>query len=742
MTGTVLALLVSAQVYSGAPQFQRLSFNLPVAGEGRAGTAIGLAGRMEYLRPDFLVASGGVDIRYGSQRIRAQRLELDLTNETVLAEGDVILDEGPRRLAGERLEYDLGTRTGTVYDAKATLGRDLYFYGAEMSKVGPDVYTVRDGVLTSCDSDQPAWSFRLSRARIVMEGFAKIYNTRMRVKKLPFLYAPFLMVPAKTERTSGFLTPSLGYSERRGGVVGASWFQTFGDSYDATLFGETYSEGIDTFGLEFRYAPVSGTYGYFGVDFVDDKNNLFGDPGEDGDLRWRVNWRHRSSELPLGLTAIVNHTDFSDFDFFRDFSRNFDSISVRRIQSSAFLQGSWGKHSGSLLFENQEQFIRSGLTRSRRQVPELEYRLRSTQIGDLPLYFSLAAGAHAFEIEATGVETVSYERLNVNPRLSVPLGTSWLSATVNVDGRAASYSDSLSRELNDQGNQEFTGESITRTVGAVSANIIGPSVSRVFHKGIGKWGKFKHVIEPRWDYLSSADFADQDLIPVFDQVDSGRVATELATFRFVNRLLAKPEDEDSPFGAREIMSFELSQSFSFKDDQPLTRFTVPDTDGDGMPEVLTLKESPISMQYRFRPSQTTSLDVSSSYNTLFNQFNRASVSGQKQFGASRFSLNYSALFDPMTGETQGSQIRFGSGLAFFRQRLQLLSQLNYDLEQSLLQQHSHVVAFNTQCWSMRLDLREFKSLVREDRDIRFSISLKNIGEFLDFNDSTRQNDVF
>ncbi len=739
MSGTILALILSAQIYSEMPQFQRLSFSLPVAVEDGGGTAIGLAGRMEYLRPDFIVASGGVDVKYGGQRIQAQRLEMDLTNQTVLAEGNVILDEGPQRMAGERLEYDLGSRTGTVYNARASLGRDLYFSGAEMSKVGPDVYTVRDGILTSCESENPAWSFRLSRARIVMEGFAKIYNTRMRVKKLPFLYAPFMMMPAKTERTSGFLMPNIGYSERRGSVLGLAWFQTLGDSYDATFEFDTYSEGVDAYGLEFRYKPLAGTEGYFSTQFVDDKNNLYGDPETAGELRWKVNWRHRSDNLPLGLTAIVNHTDFSDFNFFRDFSRNFDSIRVSQIRSSAFLQGSWGKHSGSLLFEQQEQLTGTGVVRSRRQLPELEYALRPTQIGGLPLYFSVGAGSHNFEFENSDTEAFSYQRANISPKLTVPFGTSWLSATLNASSRYATYTDSLS-EPDDSGSQTFTGESISQTLTTFSANIIGPSVSRVFHKGIGQWGKFKHVVEPRWDYVSAGEVDNQELIPQFDQLDRVGAAREVATFRFVNRLLAKPKDEDSPFGAREIMSLELSQSYSFQDDQPLTRFTVVDDDGNR--ETLTQQESPIGMQFRYRPSQTTSLDVSSTYNTLFNQFNRASLSGTKQVGASRYSLNYSTVFDPQTGETQTSFLRLGTGFGFFRQRLILGSSVNYDVELSELQYHSHVISFNTQCWSMRLDLRESKNNFREDRDIRFSIALKNIGNFLDLNDSTRENDNF
>lgn len=59
---------------------------------------------------------------------------------------------------------------------------------------------------------------------------------------------------------------------------------------------------------------------------------------------------------------------------------------------------------------------------------------------------------------------------------------------------------------------------------------------------------------------------------------------------------------------------------------------------------------------------------------------------------------------------------------------------------SLLQQHSHVIEFITQCWGLHLELREFNSIAREDRDIRFSISLKNIGNFIDLNSTTRATD--
>jgi hypothetical protein len=741
LSGTFIALVLAAQFYSGMDDFQRLSFSLPLA-DG-AGTAIGLAGRMEYLRPNYIVATGGVDVRYGSQRIQARRIEMDLTDETVLAEGDVILDEGPRRIAGQRMEFDLGSQTGTVYDAKASFGDDLYFYGAEMSKVGPDVYEVVDGILTACEKENPAWSFRLARARVVMEGFARIYNTTIRVKKLPLLYAPFMLVPAKTERAAGFLMPNLGYSQRYGTVIGAAWFQPFGDSYDATISGETYSEGINAGGLEFRYAPVLGTSGEFDSYVVQDSNNIFGDPGTEDELRWRIRWQHQSRNLPFGLSAVANITDFSDFNFFRDFSRNFNSITLRNIQSAGYLQGSWGKQSATLLVENQEQFITTGVVRSRRQLPELEYSLRSAQIGGLPIYFSTGAGLHSIEVETTGpdeTETIAFERAYVTPQISVPLGTTWLSATLSASGKAVWYTDSLCVP-DESGARVYTGESISQSSGAFAANIVGPSFSRVFHEGLGQWAKFKHVVEPRWDYNVTGEVDDEELIPRFDQIDNSSLATERVTFRLINRLLAKPED-DTLFGAREIMSLELLQSVSLKDDQPLTRFTLPADDPENPtdePLQLTLQESPIDLRYRYRPSLSTNVDVSTQFNTLFNQFNRASLTAGKQVGSSRYFLTYSNVFDPRTGDTVGSQVRLATAFTFLRERLRWQAGVNYDVVAGLLQQHSHAIQFITQCWGLHLDLREYKSLVREDRDIRFSISLRNVGNFIDINDSTRDN---
>jgi hypothetical protein len=78
-------------------------------------------------------------------------------------------------------------------------------------------------------------------------------------------------------------------------------------------------------------------------------------------------------------------------------------------------------------------------------------------------------------------------------------------------------------------------------------------------------------------------------------------------------------------------------------------------------------------------------------------------------------------------------------LTLWPSRLTLGSQVNYDFVLGLLQQMRHVLTYQAQCWGFVVEVRELRSLNREDRDIRFALSLKNIGTFLDLTSGTRHN---
>ena len=696
-------------------RLDRISFQVPFPEDKGGGTAVGTAGHLEYVREDYVVLSGGVELRFREYLFQAEKVAVDLKAEQITAEGDVIFDEGPKRLVGDTMFFDLDTETGTVTNAKAYVDPDIFFEGDEITKLGESRYRLVDGMVTSCLDKNPDWNLRVARGEVQLEGYAKSRHARFRIKKAPIFYFPYIAYPAKTERQSGFLFPNAGYSNQRGAVLGLAYFQTLGRSYDTTFLFDAYSKEYFALGNEFRYQPSENTAGHFEGQIVDDPN--------DPDLRWKVFYTHTSNNLPGGLQGVVRYQDFSDFDFFRDFERDFNNVSIRRLISSGYLTGSWGQQSLNVLLESNETFIVAGDTQTNRQLPEVQYNLRATQIWRLPVYLNLLSSANYINTERTDRFNRSWGRFDMGPSLTASLSTlPWLSATIGGGGRYTFWSDSFDRDTS-----ETTGESLTRTVTTASGAIVGPSFSRVFNGKVGAFSKFKHIIEPRWNYGFASDFDRAGEILQFDEVDRVQ-GFNVFSYNFINRLLAKRDVGDGvDEGTREIMSLEISQFFSLDDERPL--------DSGGVDE--DFKQSttgPISARYRFNPSQRASLEAKIDYSVLFDQLTSASVTGGMGVGKNHsVGLTWFTSFDRVSGETQRNQIRFYTGIGIWPNRFRVDAQVNYDFELSYLQSQRYVLSYFSQCFGIRLELREYQPNIfaEKERDFRFAITLKNIGTFLD-----------
>ena len=700
----------------------RISFQVPFPAEKGGGVAVGTAGGLQYVREDYVVATGGVELRFRDFVFQGETVAIDLKMEQITAEGDVILDQGPRRMVGDTLFFDLNTESGTLANAKAYVDPDIFFEGREITRLSEDRYRVVDGMVTSCIDDSPDWNFRMSRGEVELGGYAKISNARFRIKKMPIFYWPQMLYPANTERASGLLFPNLGYSEKRGGYLGLAYFQTLGDSYDTTLYVDLYGEDYLGVGNEWRYQPSENTSGFF-------EGYAIRDPTEGDELRWKAFWTHKSRNLPFGFEGVVRYQDFSDFNFFRDFERDFNNQSVRRLQSSGFLTGSWGQSSLTLLLDQNQTLFGEDQVTTQRYMPEAEYRLRATQIGRLPVYVDMLGSVDYLNSARTNSFDNKWGRADVFPSLTASLSTlPWLSISLTGGGRVTYYSDSIDPETN-----TLDGGALTRTFGTASSAIVGPSFSRVYNGSVGRFAKFKHIIEPRWNYAFASEFEDQKLIPRFDEVD--RISPfHAVSYRFINRLLAKPEEGD-PRGdsAREIMSLEISQLFSLDEDRPLQTGSGPE---DGS-ERETSTNGPIDFRYRFNPSQQASLEAKVRYNTLFGGLDNASLSGALGLGAHGVGLTWFTRFNPELVETTGNQVRFFTGISLWPNRLRLDAQVNYDFQLSLLQSQRYIFQYFSQCFGLRFEFQQWQSLTREDREFRFALTLKNIGTFLDLTGGTR-----
>jgi len=256
-----------------------------------------------------------------------------------------------------------------------------------------------------------------------------------------------------------------------------------------------------------------------------------------------------------------------------------------------------------------------------------------------------------------------------------------------------------------------------------SAEIIGPSFSRIFSRPIGGFAQFKHTIEPRFTYVYNSGFDDENLIPLFDEVDRpfsrnrGRLA-------LANRVLGK----NAAGTTREIFLFELARDYSFDDEQPLER-------GQGPDGLETDVAGPLNALLRFNPSDRISFKLETEYSLLFNGLARTGFTGSYGFGKGNYlGATWFTGFDPASGESLANQVRLNAALAIPFLHLQVEGQINYDFEEQFLQQQTLVMNYTSQCYGLRLELRDFRAGEgprTRDKDIRLSLTLKNVGTFLD-----------
>lgn len=684
------------------------TFSLPLDPEQGGGTVTGSAGDIEFVENDRVRLSGGVELRYQDLELEADTVEVDLSTSLVTARGDVIVDQGPRRLAGSAVEWNLDTELGTMSDASAFIAPDYYFQGAVVEKVGEDRYTFRDGTFTSCAGDEvPDWSFRVARATVRVDGYARARHASMKVKKAPLLYFPYILWPVKSERTPGLLVPNVGYSQRRGAYLGLAYYQPIGRSFDTTFFLDGYSEGFVGVGNELRYRPSAGTEGEIRAYTIDDQDL--------GEVRWKLEVDHESTDLPWGLRGAAEIRKSSDFDFFRDFERDFDRASRGLERSAAFVSGSWGPHLLTIQATDQETFVTGGENFVDRRLPEANYNLRSTELGNTPLVLGLESSVGYLTVDRSATYESEYGRLDLRPELSLPLNPApWLSLNLFAGERFTWWSDSL-----DDTATGFTGDSLTRSAPYGGAELIGPSIARLFQPEGGFFSKFLHVVEPRVTYLWQDDYDDQARVPSFDSVD-GFVSGNQARFSLVNRLKAKPRDEKAG-DSRDIVSLTISRRYSLDEDEPL----------EADPDFGTAQLGPWETSLRVNPTDILLLEGRVTYSGLFDRITSTSLSSDLRVERANVGLRWNTTVRGPDGVTTRDQIRFNTGVEVIPDRLRLSAWLDFDIENDLLQEQRYFVDWTAQCYTVHFEWRDFQVGQLEETDYRLSFSLKNVGSFLD-----------
>ncbi len=473
--------------------------------------------------------------------IKADWMVYDMDLGKVKARGNLLIDVGPDQLTAEEGVIDLNQETGSFTNATIVRQyKDMHFEGRVIEKTGAVTYHIEDGWLITCklkDGETPPWSFGASEADITDGGYAFLKHAVFRIKNIPVLYTPIMILPAKRKRQTGFLFPSISGSDRDGFGMEIPFFINLSPNSDITLYPQYMSERGFMGGVEARYVLDQDSKGGFMANFLHDELSDINDPDNadyyrDGDythtnqdrywIRGKADqdigeWTTRLdldiasdrdylTEFNSGLTGYT----MTDNRFLEVFGRGFQNRTSDERKNTLRALRSWDNglsFQANLLGINDLRFAKNSPS-PLWKLPELNFS------GLVPVYDSgLDFSWKTDYVYYWRDQGVGSHRVDLFPRItgSVPL-SDYLETTFAAGIRDTFYS------IVSNGDPEWeNSDTENRFLGDFRAEI-GTTMIRDFSLASGSVTGFQHTFRPYVNYRYISD-VDQEDLPQFDNVD-------------------------------------------------------------------------------------------------------------------------------------------------------------------------------------------------------------------------------
>jgi LPS-assembly protein len=497
--------------------------------------------------------TGNVDVHYGIYRLQADEVIIYEAENKIVATGSVIFDQGDdQRITGAKATWNYKTKLGVFEDStgftnQTNDGTVIYFTAERVERVSLNEIVVTKGVFTACEEAVPKWSFTADKARIRTNDKLRLKNAKFRIKNIPLAVLPFASIPIKQkDRSSGFLTPTIGYSGRKGARLSTAYYKTLGDSADVTLRGDLFSARGLGYGMDMRTRANSRSYLNFGFYVVQDR--IFGQkadaqhPDQGGSSIYGDGVHY----FPNGFTAAVDFRLTSSLAFRQEFGEGIQAIISPIEISQVFVNKSWNNYTLNTLMRSQVISI-PNVREKTRNLPSIDFEKRPSRLSFLRgAYFSfntaLEGVSRREEVDDKGLYTALtgsvpvitpalVQRFDVYPQFTLPFYTRYFNFTAMAAGRVTYYSNSF------DGQRRVVGNEVIRKYGEFTFDVRPVAVAKNYY-GKNNEFRFRHVIEPFATYRLIKGVDNFNKIIRFDYVDTATNTNELE-FGITNRFYTR-----------------------------------------------------------------------------------------------------------------------------------------------------------------------------------------------------------
>ena len=473
---------------------------------------------------------GEVEMSKLDALLKADVLTYDTETTDYTAQGKVRYQDHAMLLSADQA-HGTGTPSTTYLDNARYQMLEQRGNGvaSKANQSDPDHSQAFDATYSTCDPDNHQWEIRareIDLDHVANEGYA--HGAQLVYDGVPFFWFPYLKFPLSNERESGFLIPQVGYSQRRGLVLGFPYYFNLAPNYDATLDPRVMTERGAMLGGQFRFLSTSSK---LQLDF----NYVPHDRAAADEFRDYVaanppgtvvpgipdsrNYLHfvDTTGFNANWSAAVNLEHVSDQNYLRDYGNSFTTTATALLPSSAYVNGRgdwWTASFGGDSWQLSDPTLTKSVVPYRR-LP------RATFVGEHALAGDLVGGVNGEYANFDKDNAVTGGRLDVYPYIAFPVETAGWFIRPEAGVRYTTYDlNHLDRyATTEPAAQPLTDSSPTRSV-----PIFDVDAGMTFERNANLFGTdFIQTLEPRLFYLR-VPYRNQSDLPILD--------TQLPTFDF------------------------------------------------------------------------------------------------------------------------------------------------------------------------------------------------------------------
>ena len=291
-------------------------------------------------------AVGNIIITYNDATIYGDQARIDFSSGDIHVQGNIRYIESDMTIYGPEFKYNFKTKNFSL--AKSRLTTSSYIIsGDKIDKTGQDTLIAENAEYTTCQDCPESWSVYGRRIHITADRYARIWHAYIKVKGVVTLYIPYIILPIKTKRETGFLFPKLSLKFDQGLQYQQPWFWNISDHADMTLTPSLW--GNRGWGHQFQLRQMFGEKKWYEINSFQIEDRIYLPEKKELTQSGNKFFRH-ISDYEHHYTAgnwfnhHFNYTVSKDLDSVRDFNFYTD----HRIEGSEIGGGGFFEFKNSL----------------------------------------------------------------------------------------------------------------------------------------------------------------------------------------------------------------------------------------------------------------------------------------------------------------------------------------------------------------------------------------------------------